>query len=174
LVLATLALIWLYATIRFKWDFALGAVLGIIHDALIMVTVLAWTQMEFNSITIAAILTIVGYSINATVVVLDRIRENIRLVKTKNFVDIINLSQTESFSRTIITTLTTMLAVLALYIFTSGSMKDFAFALLVGMVSGAYSSIFISSAFIAFTRRKWVASEEEKKTQVKEFTEVLV
>lgn len=164
LVLATLALIWLYATIRFKWDFALGAVLGIIHDALIMVTVLAWTQMEFNSITIAAILTIVGYSINATVVVLDRIRENIRLVKTKNFVDIINLSQTESFSRTIITTLTTMLAVLALYIFTSGSMKDFAFALLVGMVSGAYSSIFISSAFIAFTRRKWVASEEEKNT----------
>ena len=173
LVLATLALIWLYATIRFKWDFALGAVLGIIHDALIMVTVLAWTQMEFNSITIAAILTIVGYSINATVVVLDRIRENIRLVKTKNFVDIINLSQTESFSRTIITTLTTMLAVLALYIFTSGSMKDFAFALLVGMVSGAYSSIFISSAFIAFTRRKWVASEEEKKTQVKEISENL-
>lgn len=173
LVLATLALIWLYATIRFKWDFALGAVLGIIHDALIMVTVLAWTQMEFNSITIAAILTIVGYSINATVVVLDRIRENIRLVKTKNFVDIINLSQTESFSRIIITTLTTMLAVLALYIFTSGSMKDFAFALLVGMVSGAYSSIFISSAFIAFTRRKWVASEEEKKTQVKEISENL-
>ncbi len=173
LVLATLALIWLYATIRFKWDFAIGAVLGIIHDTLIMVTVLAWTQMEFNSITIAAILTIVGYSINATVVVLDRIRENIRLVKTKNFVDIINLSQTESFSRTIITTLTTMLAVLALYIFTSGSMKDFAFALLVGMVSGAYSSIFISSAFIAFTRRKWVASEEEKKTQVKEISENL-
>lgn len=171
LVLATLALIWLYATIRFKWDFALGAIIAIIHDALIMLTILAWTQMEFNSITIAAILTIVGYSINATVVVLDRIRENIRLVKTKNFVDIINLSQTESFSRTIITTLTTMLAVLALYIFTSGSMKDFAFALLVGMVSGAYSSTFISSAFISFTRRKWVASEEEKKTQVKEFSE---
>lgn len=174
LVLATLFLIWIYATVRFKWDFALGAVLAIIHDALVMVAVMSWTQMEFNSITIAAILTIVGYSINDTVVVLDRIRENVRLVKTNKFVDIINLSQTESLSRTIITTVTTMLAVVSLYIFTSGSMKDFAFALLVGMVSGVYSTIFISSAFISLTRKNWTPSEDERKTQVKEFTEVLV
>ena len=174
LVLATLFLIWIYATVRFKWDFALGAVLAIIHDALVMLAVMSWTQMEFNSITIAAILTIVGYSINDTVVVLDRVRENIRLVKTNKFVDIINLSQTESLSRTIITTVTTMLAVVSLYIFTSGSMKDFAFALLVGMVSGVYSTIFISSAFISLTRKNWTPSEDERKTQVKEFTEVLV
>jgi preprotein translocase subunit SecF len=139
-----------------------------------MVAVMSWTQMEFNSITIAAILTIVGYSINDTVVVLDRVRENVRLVKTNKFVDIINLSQTESLSRTIITTATTMLAVVSLYIFTSGSMKDFAFALLVGMVSGVYSTIFISSAFISLTRKNWTPSEDERKTQVKEFTEVLV
>jgi preprotein translocase subunit SecF len=174
LVLATLFLIWIYATVRFKWDFALGAVLAIIHDALVMLAVMSWTQMEFNSITIAAILTIVGYSINDTVVVLDRVRENVRLVKTNKFVDIINLSQTESLSRTIITTVTTMLAVVSLYIFTSGSMKDFAFALLVGMVSGVYSTIFISSAFISLTRKNWTPSEDERKTQVKEFTEVLV
>ncbi len=174
LVLATLFLIWIYATVRFKWDFALGAVLAIIHDTLVMVAVMSWTQMEFNSITIAAILTIVGYSINDTVVVLDRVRENVRLVKTNKFVDIINLSQTESLSRTIITTATTMLAVVSLYIFTSGSMKDFAFALLVGMVSGVYSTIFISSAFISLTRKNWTPSEDERKTQVKEFSEVLV
>lgn len=171
LVLITLVLIWVYSTIRFKWDFALGAVLAIVHDALIMVAVITFTQMEFNSITIAAILTIIGYSINDTIVVLDRVRENIPLVKVKKFSDILDLSQTEILSRTIITTVTTLLAVFALFFFTSGSMKDFAFALIIGMISGVYSTIFITGAFIALVRRNWKPSDDEKKTQVKEFTE---
>ncbi|HPX26566.1 MAG TPA: protein translocase subunit SecF [Treponemataceae bacterium] len=171
LVLATLLLIWIYATIRFKWDFALGAVLAIVHDALIIVAVITFTQMEFNSITIAAILTIIGYSINDTIVVLDRVRENIQLVKVKKFSDILDLSQTEILSRTIITTVTTLLAVICLFLFTSGSMKDFASALIIGMVSGVYSTIFITGAFIALVRRNWKPSDEERKTQVKEFSE---
>jgi preprotein translocase subunit SecF len=171
LVLATLLLIWIYATIRFKWDFALGAVLAIVHDALIIVAVITFTQMEFNSITIAAILTIIGYSINDTIVVLDRVRENIQLVKVKKFSDILDLSQTEILSRTIITTVTTLLAVICLFLFTSGSMKDFASALIIGLVSGVYSTIFITGAFIALVRRNWKPSDEERKTQVKEFSE---
>lgn len=171
LVLATLLLIWIYATIRFKWDFALGAVLAIVHDALIIVAVITFTQMEFNSITIAAILTIIGYSINDTIVVLDRVRENIQLVKVKKFSDILDFSQTEILSRTIITTVTTLLAVICLFLFTSGSMKDFASALIIGMVSGVYSTIFITGAFIALVRRNWKPSDEERKTQVKEFSE---
>lgn len=171
LVLATLLLIWVYATIRFKWDFALGAVLAIVHDALIMVAVITFMQMEFNSITIAAILTIIGYSINDTIVVLDRVRENIKLVKVEKFSDILDLSQTEILSRTIITTVTTLLAVISLFIFTSGSMKDFALALIIGMISGIYSTIFITGFFVALVRKNWKPSDEEKKTQVTTFSE---
>ncbi len=150
LVLATLVLIWAYAAIRFRWDFAAGAILAIVHDALVMIAFIVWSQMQFNSTTIAAILTILGYSINDTVVIFDRIRENMKFHPEMKITDILNLSQTEMLGRSIITTVTTMLAVLSLYIFTSGDMKDFALALLVGMTSGVYSTIFIASAFISF------------------------
>lgn len=170
LVILTLALIWVYATIRFKWDFALGAVLAIIHDALIMVTFIAWTQMEFDSLTVAAILTIIGYSINDTVVVLDRVRENLKLVKVKSIKELLDLSQTEMIRRTIITTVTTLLAAVSLFVFTTGSMKNFALALIVGMLSGVYSTIYIAGAFIALARRNWKPSDEEKKSQVKELS----
>lgn len=153
LVAGALLLILLYASIRFRWDFALGAVLAIVHDALIMVTFIVWTQMQFNSTTLAAILTIVGYSINDTVVIFDRIRENMRLHTDLNLTEILNLSQSECLGRTLITTITTMLAVLSLYFFTSGDIKDFALALIVGLVSGVYSTIYIASAFIDFVGR---------------------
>ena len=164
LVAATLLLIWLYSTIRFRWDFALGAVLAITHDALIMVAFIAWTGLEMNSTMIAAILTIIGYSINDTIVVLDRVRENMKTVKVTKFTELLDLSQTEILGRTVITTVTTLLAVFALYIFTSGSMKEFALALIVGMISGVYSTIMIASAFIALVRRNWKPSDEEKKS----------
>jgi preprotein translocase subunit SecF len=106
--------------------------------------------MEFNTTTIAAILTILGYSINDTIVIFDRIRETRRIYPDDAFVDVLDRSLTETLNRTIITTLTTMLAVLSLYIFTTGSMKDFALALLVGMISGVYSTIFIASGFVNF------------------------
>ncbi len=153
LVLGTLLLIMAYATIRFRWDFAIGAVLAIMHDSLIMVAFIVFTRMEFNSITIAAILTIIGYSINDTVVVFDRIRENMKLHPELKTVDILDLSQTEVLGRTIITTVTTLLAVFSLFFFTTGDMKNFALALIVGMTSGVYSTIFITGAFISMVSR---------------------
>jgi preprotein translocase subunit SecF len=149
LVGLTLVLIWGYCAIRFRWDFAVGGVLAILHDALIMIGFIVWTRMEFNATTIAAILTILGYSINDTVVIFDRIRENMKYNPTMKMVDILNLAQTEILGRTIITSCATMLAVGSLYFFTTGDMKNFAAALLVGMVSGVYSTIYIASAFIA-------------------------
>lgn len=169
LVLGALLLIFVYALVRFRWNFALGAVLALIHDVLIMFTFIIWYRMEFNSTTIAAILTIVGYSINDTVVVFDRIRENIRLNPKLPLVEVLDRAQTEVLGRTIITTVTTALAAISLYAFTAGSMKDFALALIVGMISGIYSTIYIAGACITFTSGKKLAGDlliGKKKTTV--------
>ena len=111
--------------------------------------------MEFTATVLAAVLTIIGYSINATVVILDRVRSNLRLAKYDNFKDILDHALSDTLGRSIITTATTLFAVVSLYLFTSGSIKDFALALIVGLVSGCYSSIFISSGFILVLRRNW-------------------
>lgn len=148
LVVLTLFLILVYSAIRFKLQYAIGAVLAIAHDALIMVAFIAFTRMEFNTNTIAAILTILGYSINDTIVIFDRIRECVRLYPDDTFRHNMNRAITETLSRTIITSFATMLAVGSLFLFTTGDMKDFALVLLVGMTSGVYSTIYIASAFI--------------------------
>ncbi|MDD3980754.1 MAG: protein translocase subunit SecF [Spirochaetia bacterium] len=162
LVGATLVLIFLYSLIRFKSGYALGAVLAIAQDAIVMVGFIVWTRMEFSSMTIAAILTILGYSVNDTIVQFDRIREQRKLRPNDKFIDIIDSALTMTLGRTIITTVTTMLAVLALFFFTTGSMKDFALALFVGMTAGTYSTIFIASGFVA-----WWYSRDRKKKQPK-------
>ena len=152
----TVALIWIYAAFRFHWDFALGSVIALIHDTMIMLTFITWTQMEFSTTVLAAVLTIIGYSINATVVILDRIRYNLVYMKdVKNFTPILNQSLSDTLVRSILTTVTTLFAVISLYVFTTGSIKDFSLALIVGLISGMYSSIFISSGFIQFFRRTW-------------------
>ncbi len=155
LLVGTMVLIWLYATVRFHWDFALGAIIALIHDICIMFTFIIWTQLEFGTTVLAAVLTIVGYSINATVVILDRVRYNLPLMEVKKFSEILDQSLTDTLVRSIITTATTLFAVLSLYIFTTGSIKDFALAMMVGLLSGCYSSIFISSGFINLTRQNW-------------------
>jgi len=146
----TLILILLYATIRFKPQYAVGAVLAIIHDTIVIVAFVVWSRMEFTTSTIAAILTIIGYSINNTIVIFDRIRENNRIYPDSPFIDVLNISLSGVLGRSIITTFTTMLAVLALFIFTTGSMKDFALALLVGLVSGVYTSLYVATGFVYF------------------------
>lgn len=161
----TLLLIWGYATIRFHWDFALGAVIALIHDFLIMFTFISWFQIEFSTTTLAAVLTIFGYSINATVVILDRMRENIRTLQAKNFTDIINTSLSGTLSRSIITTVTTLFASISLWVFTTGSIETFAIVLTIGLISGCYSSIFISCGFINWTRRNWQGGEWAKHTR---------
>ena len=154
--ICVIVLIWAYAAIRFHWDFALGSVIALLHDVLIMITFITWSGMEFSVTVLAAVLTIVGYSINATVVILDRIRYNLKMMtEAKKFNDILNKALSDTFTRSVLTTVTTLFAVLSLFIFTTGSIKDFSLALMVGLISGMYSSIFISSAFISLSRKNW-------------------
>lgn len=155
LLALTFLLIWAYAAVRFHWDFALGAIVALVHDAMIMFTFIVWTQMEFSTTVLAAVLMIIGYSINDTVVILDRLRSNLKTVKVKTFTELLNISLRDTLSRSIITTATTLFAGIALFVFTAGSIKDFALALIVGLLSGLYSSIFISSGFIALFRLNW-------------------
>jgi preprotein translocase subunit SecF len=161
----TLLIILLYASIRFKPRYAIGAVFALVHDALVMAAFITWSRMEFNTTTIAAILTILGYSINNTIVIFDRIRETRRIYPDISLVDIFDRSLSEVLSRTIITTFTTMLAVLALYIFATGSIKDFALALLVGLVAGAYSSMIVASGFVSLWDR-WFGKRSRKAAAV--------
>lgn len=159
LAVVTLFAIWFYATIRFHWDFALGAIIALIHDCMIMFAFISWTQVEFSTTSFAAVLTIFGYSINATVVILDRVRENIKLVDTKDFKVILDTSISDTLSRSVITTVTTLFASVSLLVFTSGGIRDFAQILTVGLISGCYSSMFISSGFISWARRSWQPGE---------------
>ncbi len=154
--IAVVGLIWLYATIRFHWDFALGSVIALLHDTLIMFTFIVWTQMEFSSTVLAAVLTIVGYSINATVVILDRVRYNLKMMpEAKTFNEILNKSLSDTFTRSVLTTVTTLFAVVSLFVFTTGSIKDFSLAMIVGLICGMYSSLLISSGFISASRKNW-------------------
>jgi len=162
LVTLTLLLILIYSSIRFKPQYGVGAVLGIIHDGLVIIGFVAWTRMEFNTTTIAAILTILGYSTNNTIVVFDRIRENLRIYPDDSYVDILDKSLTGVLNRTIITTVTTMLAVLSLYIFTTGAMKDFALALIVGLICGVYTTTFIVSGFALVWEKKKIQRAKKK------------
>ena len=163
LIFLTLLLVLLYSAIRFRLQFAVGAVVAIMYDVLVIIAFVVWTRMEFTTLTIAAILTILGYSTNNTIILFDRIRENLRVYPDNSFLDILNISLTGILGRTIITTASTMLAVMALFIFTSGSMKDFALALLVGMLSGVYTTLFIVSGFIYLWDRLKAGRLKKKK-----------
>jgi preprotein translocase subunit SecF len=166
LMFLTMLLILVYVSFRFKPQFAIGAVLAIAHDALIMVAFITWTRMEFNTTQIAAILTILGYSINDTIVIFDRVREDLRIYPDDPFVLTMDRAISETLSRTIITTLTTMLAVFSLFFFTTGTMKDFALALLIGMTSGCYSTIFIACGFANFWQNHIKGRFGKKKASV--------
>lgn len=168
----TILLIWLYATIRFHWDFALGAIVALFHDCLIMFTFITWFQIEFSTTTLAAVLTIFGYSINATVVILDRVRYNLKAVQTNKFNDILDTALSETLSRSIITTITTLFASISLLVFTKGSIHDFAIVLTIGLISGCYSSIFISSGFISFVRRNWEGGANANRVRPKKTTAI--
>jgi preprotein translocase subunit SecF len=150
LIFLTLFVMLIYVTIRFKTQYGIGLVLGIMHDGLVVVAFVIWSGMEFSTTTIAAVLTILGYSTNNTIVVYDRIRENRRIYPDHAFIDVMNISLTNVLARTIILSFTTMLAVFFLFLFAKGSMRDFALALMVGLVSGVYTTLFIASGFVNF------------------------
>lgn len=137
----------IYITIRFELLSGISAVLALIHDMLVMIAIYAIFRFPVNSSFIAAVLTILGYSINATIVIFDRIRENSRLMKQAKFGDIVNTSIWQSMGRSINTSLTTLVTVVMVYILGVPSIKDFALPLIIGIVAGTYSSIFIAGQF---------------------------
>ena len=145
-IIAMLAYIWF----RFELPFALGAIVALMHDIVLTMGLFAILGLEFNLATVAAILLIIGYSMNDTVVVYDRIRENLRKFKKMNLNDLLDKSINETLSRTINTTVTTILALGALYLFGGQIIADFAFAMLWGIVVGTYSSIFIASTILVY------------------------
>ncbi len=143
-VLLAMAGILAYISFRFEWQFGVCAVAALLHDVISTVGLFALIQHEFNLATVAALLTIAGYSINDTVVVFDRVRENLRRYKRSPIVEILNRSLNETLSRTLMTSVTTLLALAALYTFGGAIIRDFAFALIWGVVIGTYSSIFVA------------------------------
>ncbi|MCH7931869.1 MAG: protein translocase subunit SecF [Proteobacteria bacterium] len=143
-VIAMLVYIWF----RFEWQFSIGAVLALIHDVALTIGMFSLTAIEFNLASIAAILTIVGYSINDTVVVYDRVRENLRKFKAMPMGDLLDLSINQTLSRTTMTSLTTLLALFALYFFGGEVIAGFTFAMIWGVVVGTYSSVFIAAPML--------------------------
>lgn len=156
-----LLLILVYVWFRFKLAFAVSAIIALIHDVTIMLGFIGTFQMEVSTATIAAVLTIIGYSLNDTIVIFDRVRENIGLLREESFENIINSSITQSLSRTLITSLTTLLAVLAIFIFGTGAIKDFALNLIVGIFVGTYSSMFVASPILL----AWINTSDRKKKE---------
>tara|TARA_B100000989_G_scaffold169157_1_gene126577 strand:- start:100 stop:1026 length:927 start_codon:yes stop_codon:yes gene_type:complete len=156
IVLAVLAML-VYIWLRFEWQFSLGAVIALLHDVILTIGVFCLTQLEFNLPIIAAILTIVGYSMNDTVVVYDRVRENLRKFRSKEITSLLNLSINETLSRTIVTSVTTLLALVSLYIFGGEVIKGFTFAMIWGVLVGTYSSIFVAAPLLTYldVKREW-------------------
>jgi len=144
-VLVSVFAMFAYIWFRFEWQFGLGAVVAIVHDVMATILVFSVFQLEFNLTTIAALLTIVGYSMNDTVVVYDRMRENLRKYKKMELGDLIDLSLNETLSRTLMTSTTTLLALLALFIFGGEVIRSFTFAMIFGILIGTYSSIYVAA-----------------------------
>ena len=152
-----------YIWIRFEWQFSLGAVLALIHDVIITIGIFSFFQIEFNLSIIAALLTIIGYSMNDTVVVYDRIRENLRKYKKQDLYDLINISINQTLSRTVLTSFTTLLALFSLYIFGGQVIKGFTLAMIIGVFIGTYSSTFIASQLLHIlgVKRDWSKNNDK-------------
>ena len=151
----------LYIGFRFEWRFAVGALLGLFHDIIITIGLLSIMHFDFSLTTIAAILTLAGYSVNDTVVTYDRIRENLQKYKKMSQYDLLNKSINDIFSRTILTSLTTLLASIALLVFGGDALRSFAFVITAGVVIGTYSSIFVAVPVLNFFDLRKQPKDEE-------------
>ncbi len=163
--IAIMAYIWL----RFEWQMALGGVLALLHDVFITVGIFAFFQLKFDLTIIAALLTILGYSINDTVVVFDRLRENLQKYKTMPLRDVMNLSVNETLSRTLMTSITTLIAVGSLLVFGGDVIRGFSFAIFMGVLLGTYSSVYVAKNLVLFIG---LDRSEKKKTDKSEFANV--
>ena len=167
-VVLAISAVLFYIWIRFEWQFAVGAISALIHDVILTIGVFSLLQIKFDLAIIAAILTIVGYSLNDTVVVFDRVRENLRKFKKRSLIEVMNLSINETMSRTVMTSVTTLLALISLFVLGGDVIRGFVFAMIWGVVVGTYSSIFIATAILLWTgvKRDWSRSNAEAGTQV--------
>ncbi|MBT3269895.1 protein translocase subunit SecF [Candidatus Poribacteria bacterium] len=160
MIVVSLGLILIYVSLRFQWRFAVGAVVALIHDVLITLGVFSVMNIEINLPTLAAFLTVVGYSINDTIVVFDRIRENQRLLRGMRFTDLINSSITQMLGRTLLTSLTTLVVVaLIFWQSVAGELRTFSLALIFGIIVGTYSSIYIASPVVMMFRQRVTAGD---------------
>jgi preprotein translocase subunit SecD len=166
-VALAIAAVLFYIWLRFEWQFAVGAVLALVHDVALTVGVFSELQIQFDLAIIAALLTIVGYSLNDTVVVFDRVRENLRKYKQKPLREVLNISINETLSRTMMTSVTTLLALFALYFLGGDVIRGFVFAMIWGVVVGTYSSIFVASTILMWlgVKRDWSKPDATAGTQ---------
>ncbi|MCW8843092.1 MAG: protein translocase subunit SecF [Rhodobacteraceae bacterium] len=147
-VLLAIGAVLVYIWLRFEWQFALGAVAALVHDVVLTIGVFSELQIRFDLAIIAALLTIVGYSLNDTVVVFDRVRENLRKYKKMELKEVLNLSINETLSRTVMTSVTTLLALISLFVLGGDVIRGFVFAMIWGVIVGTYSSVFVASAVL--------------------------
>ncbi|TKZ21426.1 protein translocase subunit SecF [Shimia litoralis] len=147
-VLLAIGAVLIYIWLRFEWQFALGAVAALVHDVVLTIGVFSELQIRFDLAIIAALLTIVGYSLNDTVVVFDRVRENLRKYKKLELKEVLNLSINETLSRTVMTSVTTLLALISLFVLGGDVIRGFVFAMIWGVIVGTYSSIFVASTVL--------------------------
>ena len=161
-IVVALFLMLIYIWFRFEWQYSIGAIAALTHDVIATVGMFAVTQMTFDLSTVAAILTIVGYSMNDTVVVYDRIRENLRKYKKKDLAEVLNLSINDTLSRTILTSLTTLVALISLWLIGGAALKGFAFAMIWGVLIGTYSSVFVAAPLLLFTQVKRESGEADE------------
>ena len=161
-VLALMAVLF-YIWIRFEWQFSLGAVAAITHDVILTLGIFSLLQIRFDLAIIAALLTIVGYSLNDTVVVYDRVRENLIKYKKRPLREVLNLSVNETLSRTVMTSVTTLLALISLFVLGGDVIRGFVFAMIWGVIIGTYSSIYVAAAVLLFlgTKRDWSKAESD-------------
>ena len=150
-IILSLAAMLFYIWIRFEWQFSLGAIIALIHDVIITVGIFSFLSYEVNLSIVAAVLTIVGYSMNDTVVIFDRVRENLKKYSKISISEISDLSTNQTLSRTLITSVTTLLALFSIYIFGGAILKGFSFAMIIGVIVGTYSSIFVATPILNYT-----------------------
>ena len=152
-----------YIWVRFEWQFSIGSILAIFHDVLITIGLFSLLSLEINLSIVAAVLTIVGYSMNDTVVIYDRIRENLSKFSSSKIEEITNISINETLSRTIITSLTTLLALISIFVLGGEILRGFALAMIIGVIIGTYSSIFVASPILKYLNvsYKTIAKDQE-------------
>ena len=169
---ASLAAILIYIWLRFEWQFSVGAIAALVHDVLLTIGLFSLLQIRFDLATIAAILTIIGYSINDTVVIFDRLRENLIKYKKRDLQDVMNLSANETLSRTLMTSGTTLLALLALLVLGGDVIRSFVFAIFWGVIVGTYSSIYVAKNVVLMigVKRDWSKPDQKAGTTFVEKT----